>query len=180
MVEENRKQIELNEIIDKQKKKIRELEGKAVADKSFSDYVAETSYYSNMPDDPYSHQFQLLHKPHRDVQNFGDLLDSDILLSNIQGSRTMILFQRDFHYLTRMFDMSKRSLGIQLLFKPLYYSWKGQLRMTSALKGKERSLQSFIEPEYEPSGFSFPLRKNKKKKKNLTDFLTPEDQGIYE
>lgn len=179
MNEERAHQRKLMKVIELQRRKIAELEGKQQEDKGFGDYVAQTQFYANMPTDPYSHQYQLLHRPHKEIEKFGDLLDADVVLSNIQGNRTMLLFQRDFHLLTRMFDMAKRSVGIMLLFRPLYYSWKGQLRMTSALKGKERSLQSFLEPEsYEP-GFSFPIPpKKSKKKKNLQDFLTPEE-NIY-
>lgn len=176
---EESKQTELQKIIDEQRRKITDLEHKQVEEKGFGDYVAKTQFYSNMPQDPYSHQYQLLHRPHKEINDFGDLLDADIILSNIQGDRTMILFQRDFHFLTRLFDMAKRSTGVMRLFKPLYYSWKGQLRMTSALKGKERSLQSFLEPETYETGFKFPMAKKKKKKKNVQDFLTPEEENIY-
>jgi len=179
MTEERDAQTELEKVIIAQRQKIAELEGKQHKEKGFGDYVAQTQFYANMPTDPYSHQYQLLHRPHHEIEKFGDLLDADVILSNIQGSRTMILFQRDFHFLTRFFDMAKRSNGVMLLFRPLYYSWKGQLRMTSALKGKERSLQSFLEPELQEGGFAFPRPAKKKKKKNVQDFLVPDDSDIY-
>jgi len=179
MDEERIRQQKLMNVIEIQRRKIAELEGKQQKDKGFGDYVAQTQFYANMPTDPYSHQYQLLHRPHHEIEKFGDLLDADVVLSNIQGNRTMLLFQRDFHLLTRMFDMAKRSNGVKLLFMPLYYSWKGQLRMTSALKGKERSLQSFLEPETYDPAFSFPLPSKKKKKKNVQDFLTPSEDNVY-
>lgn len=179
MSEESERQKQLIKVIEKQSKKISELEGKQNKEKGFGDYVAQTQYYANMPTDPYSHQYQLLHRPHKEIKDFGDLLDAEIVLSNIQGSRTMLLLQRDFHFITRMFDMAKRSTGIMQLFQPLYYSWKGQLRMTSALKGKERSLQSFLEPEYGEQSFAFPLPGKKKKKKGVQDYLTPQEENIY-
>jgi len=180
MSEESERQKQLVKVIEIQRNKISELEGKQSKEKGFGDYVAQTQFYSNMPTDPYSHQYQLLNRPHKDVKDFQDLLDADIILSNIQGSRTMLLLQRDFHFITRMFDMAKRSNGIMQLFKPLYYSWKGQLRMTSALKGKERSLQSFLEPEVSGESFAFPIPSaKKKKKKNVQDYLTPQEENIY-
>lgn len=180
MSEEKDRQSQLLKIINMQSQKISKLEDKQHEEKGFGDYVKQTQYYANMPTDPYSHQYQLLHRPHKDVKDFGDLLDADIVLSNIQGSRTLLFYQRDFHLLTRLFDMAKRSNGIMELFKPLYYSWKGQIRMTGALKGKERSYQSFLEPEYSESGFSFPiLPKKKKSKRNVQDYLTPQEDNIY-
>lgn len=180
MSEERERQTQLLKVIEIQRRKISELEGKQGEEKGFGDYVAQTQFYANMPTDPYSHQYQLLNKPHKDVKDFGDLLDPDIVLSNIQGSRTLLLYQRDFHFITRLFDMAKRSTGIMQLFKPLYYSWKGQIRMTSALKGKERDLQSFLDPELADPGFSFPIPPKKtKKRKNVQDYLTPQEENIY-
>jgi len=179
MSEERERQRQLQKVIEIQRRKISDLESKQGKEKGFGDYVAQTQFYANMPTDPYAHQYQLLHRPHKEVTNFGDLLDADIILSNIQGNRTMLLYQRDFHFITRLYDMALRSNGIMRLFKPLYYSWKGQLRMTSALKGKERSLQSFLEPEFVDPGFSFPIPPKKKKKKNVQDFLTPQEDNIY-
>lgn len=179
MSEEKERQSQLLKVIETQRNKISELEDKQQEEKGFGDYVKQTQYYANMPTDPYSHQYQLLHRPHKEIKDFGDLLDADVVLSNIQGSRTLLLYQRDFHYITRLFDMAKRSNGIMQLFKPLYYSWKGQLRMTGALKGKERSLQSFLEPEYSESGFSFPIPPKKKKQKGIQGYLTPQEENIY-
>ena len=179
MSEESERQQQLLKIIEEQKKKLAELEKTQGKEKGFGDYVAQTQFYANMPADPYSHQYQLLHRPHKDVKNFQDLLDADIILSNINGNRTMLLLQRDFHFITRLFDMAKRSQGIMRLFLPLYYSWKGQLRMTCALKGKERSLQSFLEPEYVEPGFAYPIPKERKKKKGVQDFLHPQEDNIY-
>ena len=180
MSEESERQKQLLKVIEEQKIKLAELEREKEKEKGFGDYVAQTQYYANMPTDPYAHQYQLLNRPHRDVNNFGDLLDAEILLSNITGSRTMLLLQRDFHFITRLFDMAKRSNGVMQLFKPLYYSWKGQLRMTCALKGKERSLQSFLEPELVEPGFAYPIPKQKKRKKSVQEYLTPQqEEQIY-
>jgi len=170
---------ESKEIINKQRQRIKELESRQQETGGFGEYVASTRFYANVPKDPYSHQFQLLQRPHKDLKDFGDLLDADVLLSNIQDNRTMLLVQRDYHFLNRFFDMGNRSQGIKSLFNVLYNSWRGQMRMTSALRGKERDLQSFLEPEDFTPGFSFPWKKAKKKKKKPVDYLTPDQDSVY-
>lgn len=170
----------LLKILNEQRQKINELEEKKGVTAGFGEYVQKTQYYSNMPNDPYSHQYQLLHRPHSDVKEFSDILDADIILSNINGDRAMLLCQRDLHFLTRFFDMGKRSPGVMRLFNTLYYSWRGQMRMTGALKGKERDLQSFLEPQVVEHGFSFPKKKKPKKRQGWQDYMTPQEEGSYE
>jgi len=148
----------------------------------FSDYIERSTFYANIPQDPFSHQYQLINKPPSIIEHEDNIIDSTIQLANIGDKRTMLLYQRDQRLLTRLFDMAQRSDGVKGLFNTLYYSWRGEIKMTSAFKGKERDLQSFIEPDIHMGGFGFLQRKKeKKKKKQLMDYLTPEDQGgIYE
>ena len=179
---------ELLKVIKGLQKKVGKLErqanpGSPVA-KGFGDYIARSTFYANVPRDPYAHQYMMVHKPAKDVEKPSDLLSSEILLSNIKDSRTMILLQRDFYYLHRFFDMGIRSDAVALLFRALYYPWEGQMRMTATLWGKERDLQSFLAPA-EPSGgmgLTFLKKRPKRaKKKSLEDYLTPhEEEGMYE
>jgi hypothetical protein len=187
MVSEEERQ-KLVGIIQKLQKKVDNLEKNSGISKSnpkgFGDYIQRSTFYANVPKDPYAHQYMMVHKPPKDVEKPSDLLSSEVLLSNIKDSRTMILLQRDFYYLHRFFDMGTRSEAVAMLFRALYYPWEGQMRMTATLSGKERDLQSFLSP-LEPAtggGLSFLKKRPKRQKKQgLQDFLTPhEEENIYE
>lgn len=150
----------------------------------FSDYVKRSSFYANIPDNPYSQQYMIVHKPPVEIKHPDELIDGTIQMSYIKDGKTMLIYQRDGRLLTRLFDMAERSEGLRSLFETLYFSWRGEIKMTAALEGKERNLQSFLEPEMAPRGFTFPWTKRKKKqqKKNIMDYMVPEDQGgsIYD
>lgn len=155
----------------------------------FGKYMELGSIYANVPHDPYAHQFQLIHKLGKEVVKLEDMLDPDILLSNIEDSRTMFLCQRDYYFLSRFLDMGTRSDGIMNVFQALFYPWVGQMRMTSALRGRERDLQSFLEvPAVASTGFGLSWAekrrlKKEQKRRGLTQYLSPQGQGgsgIYE
>lgn len=146
----------------------------------FAEYVAKSMKMANIPTDPYSHQFQLLNSPGHKIADYNDLMDPAILLGNVADNKTMLLMQRDFYYLSRFFDMGKRSEGMLSVFNVFYHTWVGQCRMTASLQGNERNLQSFLEPSLaQAPGFGFLSRKKKKKggKKKIMDYMTPEDEG---
>ena len=67
------------------------------------------------------------------------------------------------------------------LFNNLYYPWVGQIRLTSALGGTERSLQSFLEPvQQQFESFSFWQKHQQKKqgkKRRLQDYIMPQEGG---
>lgn len=186
MEEEERKQ--LIKIIRNLKLKVEKLERQATPGggpmtRGFGDYISRSTFYANVPRDPYAHQYMMVHRPAKDIDRPSELLSPELLLSNIKDSRTMILLQRDFYYLHRFFDMGVRSDAVEMLFRGLYYPWEGQMRMTATLLGKERDLQSFLIPsEITGGGFSLLKKRPKKqKKKQLQDYLIPqEDESIYE
>lgn len=187
MEDEERRQ--LIRVIRNLKTKVDKLERQATPGggpmtKGFGDYIARSTFYANVPRDPYAHQYMMVHRPAKDIEKPSDLLSPEILLSNIKESRTMLLLQRDFYYLHRFFDMGIRSDAVEMLFRGLYYPWEGQMRMTATLQGKERDLQSFLSPAEPMSGggFSFLKRRPKeKKKKNIQDYLVPsEEENIYD
>lgn len=149
----------------------------------FSKYIERSAFYSNIPDNIFSQQFQIIHRPAKEINHEDLIVDETIQLSSIKDNKTMLLYQRDQRLLQRLYDMSKRSEGIEQFFRTIYYGWRGEIKMTYALEGKERKLQSFLEPEEVQSGFAFPrIKKSKRQKKQLMDYMTPEDQGgnIYE
>lgn len=171
----------LLEVINQQKEQIDKLKTQQMKPRGFGDYIAQGMFYANVPKDQFSHQFMMIHKPPKEIKRFDDLLSSEILLGNIEDQRTMLLAQRDFYYLNRFYDMGVRSKGVMSLFISLYYPWKGQMRMTSIMEGRERDLQSFLIPEEPATGFKLPFFKKKKKtqgKRRITDYMTPQQEEM--
>jgi len=170
----------LQEKISYLEKKLHE---KETATTSFDDYLRELKIYSDIPKDQFGHQYKLLYHPSSEISKKSrraDLFNPDILLGNIKDSRSLYFLQRDFAILHRLFDMGLRSEGVMDLFNNLYYPWVGQIRLTSALGGTERWLQSFLEPMQQAfESFSFWQKRQQKKqakKRRLQDYI-PQDLG---
>lgn len=176
---------ELFQIIENLQEQLDEAKEQNVRKGGLGEYVARTQFYANIPKDPFAHQYQLIHRPKKDEPDtFDDLLDPNILLSNIQDSKSMLICQREYYLLLRFFDMGKRCEGIMDVFKTLYYGYIGQMRMTCALNSHERDLQSFLEPEVSSSMSWFQKRKDKKRNRNMKEMMMDSMQegggGIYE
>lgn len=144
---------------------------------AFEEYIQELKLYGDLPKDQFSHQYKLLYHPQRDISDKSkrrDLFNPDILLGNIKDSKTLYFFQRDFMLLHRFYDMGLRSEGVMDLFTNIYYSWEGSMKMTGALGGTERWLQSFLEPgqpSYESFSYWQKRKAEKEKKKRLKDYI---------
>jgi hypothetical protein len=150
---------------------------------SMDEYLRELKLYGDTPKDQFSHQYKLLWHPNVEINERSkrvDLFNPDILLGNIKDSKTLYFFQRDFSILHRIYDMGLRSGGVMDLFNNLYYAWIGQIRLTGALTGNERLLQSFLEPQLgEVEGFSFLEKRKaeKERKKRLRDYMAQAGLG---
>jgi hypothetical protein len=146
----------------------------------FSKYIERSSFYSNIPDNPYAQQYQLINKPSKKIEHPDEIVDSTIQLGNIKDSKTMILYQRDARLLNRFYDLASRSDGVASLFNTIYFGWRGEIKLTASLEGRERMLQSFLEPTEQARGFTFmQKRKEKKRKKQLMDYMSPDQGGGY-
>lgn len=146
-------------------------------DRNFEEYLKELKLYGDLPGDQFAHQYKLLFHPSIDVNEHSkrrDLFNPDILLGSIKDSKTLYFFQRDFLLLHRFYDMGLRSPGVMDLFNNLFYSWEGTIKLTGALGGTERWLQSFLEPG-QPSFESFSYLEKRKiekeRKKRLKDYI---------
>jgi len=174
-MEEKERQYLLKQIIGLQDK----LDEKYVDEKKVQNYIRETRLYSETPKDPFAHQYKLLYHPTIEPRDRTELLSPDSLLGTIKDSLTLRCLQMDFTLLHRFYDMGLRSKAVMDVFNNLYYAWSGNMRMTSALGGNERLLQSFLEPApitYE--GFSYWEKREMKKqakKFKLQDYLP---QGV--
>jgi hypothetical protein len=132
--------------------------------KTVEDYIYETRQYGDVPKDQFGHQFKLLFHPQNAPKTQMDLLPPDAVLGLIKDSKTLFLLQNDIALLNRFFDMGLRSEGVMEVFDSLFYAWWQQMRMTGALGGTERWLQSFLEPIGVPyESFSFLEKRNAKK-----------------
>ena len=155
----------------------KQLTSKADEKVSMDDYLRDLKLYGDTPKDQFSHQYKLLYHPTIEINETtkrSDLFNPDILLGNIKDSKTLYFFQRDFSILHRLYDMGLRSAGVMDLFNNLYYAWVGQIRLTGALTGNERLLQSFLEPVLSQSeGFTFLEKRkmDKERKKRLRDYM---------
>jgi len=171
----------LEEKVTYLEKQLQEKESKTV---SFDEYLRELKIYSDIPRDQFGHQYKLLYHPSQEISKKSrrsELFNPDILLGNIKDSRTLYFLQRDFAILHRLFDMGLRSEGVMDLFNNLYYPWVGQIRLTSALGGTERNLQSFLEPQQQQfESFSYWQKRQQKKqgkRKRFMDYLQPQGGG---
>lgn len=182
---EGEREKQLLETVEQLKAELAELKKEKTQETTggYGSYIRGAQFYANVPKDPFAHQYMMIHKPSKEIVHPSDLLCADILLSNVKDDRTMLLFQRDFYYLNRFFNMSKTSLAMKQVFNALYWPWVGQLRMTAAKSGGERSYQSFVEPEIESRGFGFmkKITGKKKQRRGIIDYMHPqEEQNIYE
>lgn len=143
--------------------------------KTVEDYIQEARLYSDVPKDQFGHQYKLLFHPQASPKTQMDLLPADAILGHVKDSKTLFMLQKDNEILNRVYEMGIRSRGIMELFDSLFYSWWQQLRMTGALGGTERWLQSFLEPVGVPyESFSFMERQKAKKEakqKGLLDYV---------
>ena len=132
--------------------------------RTIEDLIQETRMYGDVPKDQFGHQYKLWMHPQTPPKSQMDLLPPDAILGIIKDSETLKYFQQENVLLNRFYDMGQRSPGIMELFDSLFYSWWQGLRMTGALGGTERWLQSFLEPIGVPyEGFSFAEKRKIKK-----------------
>lgn len=106
-----------------------------------------------VPHDQYSHAASLLRHDTESVNDFTQLLRSEILLANIGTDQMLRFYQIDAKDLTALFSMSKRDESVKLVFNQLYFTWVWELSMTRTLGGTERHLQASA-AGYAPSGMS--------------------------
>jgi len=147
---------ERNLFLEEIKKLRKELDDKKRREHDYERFIAETRLYAETPKDQFSHSYKLIFHPKMEPNKLSELFDPDILLSFIKDPQTLFFYQTDYDILNKFFDMGQRSPGIMDFFKMLFFPWVGQIRMTGALGGNERFMQSFLEPTQAPyEGFSF-------------------------
>jgi len=143
----------------------------------FGEYTQETQKLSYSPDNPYGHQYALISSQTKDVATQGWKVTDDpqIVLGDIDNEKTLRLYQIDYGLLVNCCGMAQNDEMWIPVFNVLWRKFKGELRMTSNMGGKERFFQAFMQPKSTSRpGFSF-LRKKSKKKKTTADYVF--DQG---
>ena len=127
-----------------------------------------------VPHDQYAHAAALLRHDTESVNEFTQLLRSEILLANIGTDQMLRFYQIDAKDLTALFSMAKRDESMKLVFNQLYFTWVWELSMTRTLGGVERHLQASA-AGYAPSGMAggfgdqFQEEYEEKKKNSLLD-----------
>jgi len=133
--------------------------------KSPEEIIRDSRLHGDPSHDQYAHMDKILWHPKFKPMTQMDLLPEDALLGTIKDSKTLMLLQNDNQLLNRFYDMGTRSPGIMLLFDSLYYGWWQGMRLTGALGGQERWLQSFETPMIMPGeSFSYLEKRQLKKK----------------
>jgi hypothetical protein len=147
----------------------------------FDDYTQNTQFYSNNPDNQFSHAWQLINTQRKQMHKdgFDFLFDPQILLGNIDNEKSLRLYQIDLFFLNNMFSCALNDPVMEHVFKPLWSNFKNEVRITSVIGGGERFLQAFHIPAQQQSkGFKL-LGKRKKKKEPVNYVIPEEDDGIY-
>lgn len=132
--------------------------------KTPEELILEAQMYGDRPKDQFHHQDKLLFHVQHPPKTQMDLLPPDALLGNIKDSKTLFLLQKDNEILNRFYDMGLRCDGVMDLFESVFFSWWQQMRLTGALGGTERWLQSFLEPGAVPYEHFTYLEKRKKER----------------
>ncbi len=131
-----------------------------------------------IPHDPFAHQ-QLLLLPddseefHFTKEEFKNIINKRILLSNIADSETLSIYQQQANYLISLFAMALEDEGLRGLFSILYSRFSSELALTRVMNGKEREQQSST-AGWSPSG-EFPayeLAEEDEKNNPITNIIS--------
>jgi len=143
----------------------------------FGSYTQDMQRIGYTPDNPYGHAWGLVNSPEKkfEVDGFNTLNDPQILLGDIENEKSLRLYQRDLHYLTNMCSIAMNDPMFKTVFETLWQIFKNEVRITSAMGGKERQYQAFHIPQQNTSrGFSF-FGKKRKKPKEPMEYIFPQD-----
>ena len=153
----------------------------------FGQYTQETQKMMFSPDNPYGHQYALISSQTKDVKKHGwrAIDDPQIVLGDIDNEKTLRLYQIDYSLLVSCCNMAQKDPMWESVFDTFWRKFKGELRMTSNMGGKERFFQAFMTPKSSSRpGFSFLRKKSSKKKKTYADYIFQGDDddeggGMY-
>lgn len=165
-------------LLDELNKNFGNIQGSA-----FGSYTQDMQKMGFSPDNPYGHAWGLINSPIKDIEkdNMHVLDDPQILLGDIDNEKSLRLYQMDLDYLTNFCQMAIIDEMWKGVFEVLWQKFKNEVRITSAMGGKERQYQAFHIPQMSTKkGFSF-LKRGSKKKKQAMDYILPseEDEGMY-
>jgi len=123
----------------------------------------------SVPKDQFSHAYYLISNDDITTDEFVNLINKHVLLSNIDNDRIMRLYQNDVHFLVNLFELQKRDNSLTNLFNVIYTAWVFEVSLTRTKKGMERQLQAFVNQVQNVSGFGQQIyqEKEQEKKQNI-------------
>jgi len=107
----------------------------------WSNYFQSSRSMVRMPEDQFSHAWQLLSAKGRTIDDFSDLRDPSAFLGFIGSDNLLRFYQNDTIYLENLFSMSKSSDAIKEVFNVIFHAWLFEIRLTANKDGIERQLQ---------------------------------------
>ena len=153
---------------------------------NFSEYTQENQKLYYAPDNPYAHQYSLISSKTGDVETkkWDVIDDPQIVLGDIDNEKTLRLYQTDFRLLVECCGLAQKDPMFNIVFNALWRIFKGELRMTSNMGGKERFFQAMMTPKSQARpGFSLLRKASSKKKKTMADYVFESDDeeggGMY-
>lgn len=126
----------------------------------------------SVPKDQYSHAYFLISNDDISIDEFTNLINKHVLLSNIDNDRIMRLYQNDVHFLVNLFELQKRDNSLTNLFNVLYTAWVFEVSLTRTKKGMERQLQAFVNQVQNLQGFGQQIyQEQKEQEKNKQNVI---------
>lgn len=126
----------------------------------------------SIPKDQFSHAYYLISNDDISIDEFTNLINKHVLLSNIDNDRIMRLYQNDVHFLVNLFELQKRDNSLTNLFNVLYTSWVFEVSLTRTKKGMERQLQAFVNQVQNLQGFGHQIyQEQKEQEKNKQNII---------
>lgn len=126
----------------------------------------------SVPKDQFSHAYYLISNDDITTDEFTNLINKHVLLSNIDNDRIMRLYQNDVHFLVNLFELQKRDNSLTNLFNVIYTAWVFEVSLTRTKKGMERQLQAFVNQVQNVSGFGQQIyQEQKEQEKNKQNIV---------
>ena len=106
-------------------------------------YMGELNRSKYYPKDPFEHGAFLI-DPKKLDDPYSDIVDTQILLTNMGSDRLLALNQQEAFLYTCLKNMAEREPELQGVYNVLYNGWRNELQISRTKDGKERDMQGAI------------------------------------
>jgi hypothetical protein len=136
-------------------------------DKQWAEYFKNTTSFQRIPDNPYSHAYQIISTKGRKVtaaSDFSDVEDMSALLGRFDNDKMISLNQMSIMLLENFKAFAGRDADMfGELFNVLFHGWKFGIRFTANKGGMERTLQHFGDKDLQGDGFGKDMQKREER-----------------